>query len=232
MAQAGLGSRRACEEMIKDRRVWVNGEIAVLGQKVDRSRDRIVVDGRPLSSREDKQYILLNKPVGYITSSKDQFGRKTVLDLVRHVEERIYPVGRLDYDSQGLVLLTNDGQLAYRVMHPRFELPKTYRIELAGRITPLAVARLREGVVLEDGPTLPAQAELLKADQRSSLLELTISEGRNRQIRRMCQAVGFNVQKLTRTAIGPLQLGNLRLGQCRKVTVQEIKKLRQAVGDD
>ncbi len=136
MAQAGLGSRRACEEIIKQRRVRVNGELAVLGQKVNRSRDQILVDGRPLACRQDKQYIMLNKPVGYITSAKDQFGRKTVLDLVAHVEERIYPVGRLDYDSEGLVLLTNDGQLAHRVMHPRFELPKTYRLELAGRITP------------------------------------------------------------------------------------------------
>ncbi len=231
MAQAGLGSRRACEEIIKQRRVRVNGELAVLGQKVNRSRDQILVDGRPLACRQDRQYIMLNKPVGYITSAKDQFGRKTVLDLVAHVEERIYPVGRLDYDSEGLVLLTNDGQLAHRVMHPRFELPKTYRLELAGRITPQAVARLRAGVVLDDGPTLPARVRLLHTDEGSSLLELTISEGRNRQIRRMCQAVGFHVKKLVRTAIGPLKLGDLASGQNRALTAQEIERLREAVGD-
>lgn len=232
MAQAGLGSRRACEKIIQAGRVRVNGKVAVLGQKVQRLTDHITIDGRPLGSREVKRYLMLNKPTGYITSARDQFERRTVLDLVPHIEERIYPVGRLDYDSQGLVFLTNDGKLAHRVMHPRYGLPKTYHVELAGRVTNGALQRLRSGLILEDGPTFPAEARLLRVDHRSSCLELTITEGRNRQVRRMCEAIGYTVEKLTRTAIGPLRLGGLALGASRDLNAGELIKLRQAVGND
>jgi 23S rRNA pseudouridine2605 synthase len=232
MARAGLGSRRACEAMISQGRVRVNGEVAVLGQKVDLKQDHITVDGRPLGSSEKKRYLVVNKPVGYITSVKDQFGRPTVMDLVPHIEERVYPVGRLDYDSQGLILLTNDGWLANRVLHPRFELPKTYLVKLKGRISNESVNRLRNGVDLDDGPTNPAQVRLLKVDANTSLFEMVISEGRNRQVRRMCQAVGHQVEQLTRTAVGPIRLADLPLGASRDLTGAELKRLREAVGND
>ncbi len=229
MAQAGLGSRRSCEEMIKDNRVTVNGKPAVLGQKVDPTQDSILVDGKPLGRREAKRYFILNKPRGYVTSSKVQFSRRSVLDLVP-VAERIYPVGRLDYDSECLVLFTIDGALAYRVMHPKFEPPKTYRVRVNGEITMDAVYRLRTGVTLEDGSTAPAQVELLKVDGGSSVIRITITEGRNRQVRRMCAALGYEVLRLTRAAIGPLNLRGLAAGEYRPLRPQEIKRLFEAVG--
>lgn len=229
MAQAGVASRRACEQLIREGRVQVNGRPAALGQKVDPERDEIWVDGRPLDGVEAKRYLILNKPLGYITTSRDQFGRKSVLDLIPEVRERVYPVGRLDYDSEGLVFLTNDGELAYRVMHPKFELPKTYIVRVRGRITMDAVYRLCTGVMLEDGRTNPAQVELLKADQENSVLKITIREGRNRQIRRMCSAVGHEVLRLTRVAMGPLSLEGLSAGQYRLLKPGEIKALKGAV---
>lgn len=229
MAQAGVGSRRACEEIIKENRVQVNDKPALLGQKVDPDRDRILVDGQPLGGGELKRYFILNKPFGYITTSRDQFARKSVLDLLPEVKERIYPVGRLDYDSEGLVFLTNDGELAYRVMHPKFELPKVYMILLEGIITMDAVYRLRTGVTLEDGRTAPAHVEVLKAAKEGSALRITITEGRNRQLRRMCAKVGYTVLRLTRTGIGPLNLGGLASGDYRPLTAKEVKELQRAV---
>lgn len=229
MAQAGIGSRRACEELIKNNRVLVNGKPAVLGQRVDPEKDEILVDGRPLGAREPKRYIILHKPRGYVTTSRDQFGRPSVLDLVS-VQERVYPVGRLDYDSEGLVLLTNDGELAFRVMHPKFQLPKTYRVQVRGQVTPQAIDRLARGIVLEDGPTAPAEVELLEASGDSSVLKITIREGRNRQVRRMCAAVGHEVLRLVREAMGPLTLGGLAAGKYRVLRPQEIQQLLRAVG--
>lgn len=229
MAQAGVGSRRACEELIKNNRVLVNGKPAVLGQRVDPETDVVLVDGRPLGLREPKRYFILNKPRGYVTTSKEQFGRRSVLDLVR-VPERIYPVGRLDYDSEGLVLLTNDGELAYRVMHPKFQLPKTYKVRVRDQVTMDAVYRLRTGVMLSDGPTRPAQVEVLKAAQDSSVLRITITEGRNRQIRRMCSAVGYEVVRLVREAMGSLTLRGLAAGEYRALRPRELQRLFEAVG--
>lgn len=229
MAHAGIGSRRACEEMIKENRVQVNGKPAILGQKVDPRHDHIIVDGKPIGSEEEKRYLILNKPFGYITTAKEQFGRKSVLDLLPKIKERVYPVGRLDYDSEGLVFLTNDGSLAYRVMHPKFELPKTYLLQLEGKITMDAVYRLRTGVILEDGPTAPAEVQVLKSEDERSVLKLIITEGRNRQIRRMCSSIGYNVQRLTRVAIGPLSLKRLIPGEYRHLTVREIEELQRAV---
>jgi len=229
MAQAGVASRRVCEELIKENRVQVNGKPAHLGQTVDAQRDRITVDGRLLPQEEAKRYVMVNKPFGYITTSKEQFGRKSVLDLLSGITERVYPVGRLDYDSEGLVLLTNDGDLAYRVTHPKYELPKTYIVTLKGKITMDAVYRLRTGVILEDGRTGPARVDVLEAVGDDSVLRMTITEGRNRQIRRMCDKVGFPVLRLQRTAIGPLTLGKLASGACRTLTTKEILSLKEAV---
>jgi pseudouridine synthase len=230
MAHRGIGSRRHCEEMIRDGRVQVNGELAGLGQKVDPATDMIVVDGKPLGPGETLRYFVLNKPYGYITTSKDQFGRKSVLDLLPPVKERVYPVGRLDYDSEGLVFLTNDGDLAYRLTHPSYEVPKTYIVAVEGNITMDAVYRLRTGVILEDGRTSPAEVNVLKPVSTGSVLQMTIREGRNRQLRRMCEKLGFNVVRLRRTKIGPLSLGKLPLGAARRLTFQEINDLYRAVG--
>ena len=230
MAHRGIGSRRHCEEMIRDGRVQVNGELAGLGQKVDPATDKIVVDGKPLGPGETLRYFVLNKPYGYITTSKDQFGRKSVLDLLPPVKERVYPVGRLDYDSEGLVFLTNDGDLAYRLTHPSYEVPKTYIVAVEGNITMDAVYRLRTGVILEDGRTSPAEVNVLKPVSTGSVLQMTIREGRNRQLRRMCEKLGFNVVRLRRTKIGPLSLGKLPLGAARRLTFREINDLYRAVG--
>lgn len=216
--------------MIRDGRVQVNGELAGLGQKVDPATDKIVVDGKPLGPGETLRYFILNKPYGYITTSKDQFGRKSVLDLLPPVKERVYPVGRLDYDSEGLVFLTNDGDLAYRLTHPSYEVPKTYIVAVEGNITMDAVYRLRTGVILEDGRTSPAEVNVLKPVSTGSVLQMTIREGRNRQLRRMCEKLGFNVVRLRRTKIGPLSLGKLPLGAARRLTFQEINDLYRAVG--
>ncbi len=229
MAHAGVGSRRACEEMIKENRVQVNGVQATLGQKVDPTRDTIVVDDKILGRVEAKRYFILNKPIGYITTSKDQYDRKSVLDLLPGVKERVYPVGRLDFDSEGLVFLTNDGELAYRVTHPSFELPKTYVVTLKGKVTMDAVYRLRTGVILEDGRTQPAKVEVQKPHGENSVLTVSITEGRNRQLRRMCDKVGYKVVNLTRISIGPLRLGGLRPGEYRALTNGEVKSLYGAV---
>lgn len=228
MAHAGIGSRRACEEIIKEGRVQVNGKVAHLGQKANSKTDEILVDGEPINAPEKRRYILLNKPFGYITSVKDQFGRKDVLDLLPTIKERVYPVGRLDFDSEGLVFLTNDGTLANKVMHPRYELPKTYHVVLQGSITMDAVYRLRTGILLEDGRTAPAQVQVVETKE-SSVLNITLREGRNRQVRRMCEKVGFPVQHLTRTSIGPLKLQGLASGEFRNLTAAELKALRKAV---
>ena len=229
MAQSGVASRRACEEMIKDGRVLVNGKQAVLGDKVDPAKDHILIDGKPLAPEEPRQYLVVNKPFGYITTSKDQFGRKSVLDLIPDIQQRVYPVGRLDYDSEGLVLLTNDGDLAYRVTHPKFELPKSYVVRLRGKVTMDAVYRLRTGVILEDGRTAPAQVEVMKPDGEDSILRISITEGRNRQLRRMCAKVGYEVVRLTRTAIGPINLGKLAPASYRPLSSKELQSLKKAV---
>lgn len=229
MAHAGIASRRACEDLIRENRVQVNGKPAFLGQKVDPKKDKIKVDGKPLVAEEPKRYLLLNKPEGFITTNNDQFSRKSVLDLLPDVKERIYPVGRLDYDSEGLVFLTNDGNLAYRVMHPKFELPKTYIVKVDGQITMDAVYRLRTGVNLDDGRTAPARVEPLKPEGGNSVLRITIREGRNRQLRRMCQSVGYEVLRLTRIAIGPLSIAGLKTGHYRELRPQELRNLFEAV---
>jgi len=229
MAHTGLASRRVCEEMIRAGRVTVNGRRAVLGTVVDPTKDRILVDGKPIGRPERKRYLIVHKPKGYVTTARDQFARKTVLDLVTGVSERVYPVGRLDYDSEGLVLLTNDGRLANGIMHPSYGLEKVYLVTVAGAITGSALKQLRRGVMLEDGMTQPAQVELLMQDNDESMLRIAIQEGRNRQVRRMCQAVGFPVRRLVRIAIGPIKLGKLKVGEMRELTPAEVSKLKQAV---
>lgn len=232
MAQAGVASRRKCEELITEGRVRVNGEIVrELGYKADPQRDRIEVDGQEIA-REANVYFLLYKPTGYITSVTDPQGRRTVLDLMKGVGARIYPVGRLDYDTSGLLLLTNDGEFANYITHPRYELDKVYEAVVRGRLEDVALRKLREGVMLEDGVTSPAEAECLTIDARrgTSVLRLTIHEGRNRQVRRMCEAVGHPVMQLKRVRLGFLTLDGLREGEYRALTAQEVEKLHKKNG--
>jgi len=223
LAQAGLGSRRTCDELIDARRVRVNGDIARPGQRVDPEVDVIEVDGAQIGVREGLVHLLLNKPAGVITTADDPQGRATVVDLVP-AEPRVFPVGRLDADSEGLLLLTNDGDLAHRLTHPSFGVEKEYLVEVEGTPARGALRQLRQGVELEDGMTAPAK--VAQVDDR--VLRITIHEGRNRQVRRMCEAVGHPVRRLVRTRIGPLAERNLAPGEWRELTQDEVRALERA----
>lgn len=233
IAQAGIASRRHAEQMILDGRVQVNGEkVVALGTKV-LPEDRILVDGREINAtRETHDYYLLHKPTAYITSAKDPQGRRTVMDLMLKVKQRVYPVGRLDYDTSGLLVLTNDGELAHRLMHPSYGVEKTYQVEVEGTVPPQALLRLEKGIELEDGKTAPAQVRVISRKGQGSFqrLEITIHEGRNRQVRRMFEAIGYPVVTLKRIRFGPLQLeADLSMGKYRSLTDKEVNQLRQAV---
>lgn len=227
LAHAGVASRRASEELIASGRVSVNGEVVTkLGTTVVPGRDVVRVDGNLVTISTRKVYYLLNKPVGYVTTVKDPQGRPTVLDLVP-TGERIYPVGRLDYDSEGLLLLTNDGELAYLMTHPSHEIAKTYLVQVEGVPGTRALARLAKGVELSDGWTAPAKVKLLKNLGTTSVLSIQIHEGRNRQVRRMCQAVGHPVRRLKRVEMGPLRLDGLKTGEYRPLRPEEISALQK-----
>lgn len=223
LAQAGLGSRRVCEDLIDARRVRVNGEVAVLGRRVDPEVDVIEVNGAQIGVRAGLVHYLLNKPAGVVTTAADTHGRPTVVDLVPS-EPRVFPVGRLDADSEGLLLLTNDGDLTHRLTHPSFGVDKEYLVEVDGEPHHGALGRLREGVELDDGRTAPAKVALLDA----RLLRITIHEGRNRQVRRMCDAIGFPVLRLVRTRIGPLADRKLGPGEWRPLSQDEVRALERA----
>jgi 23S rRNA pseudouridine2605 synthase len=221
LAARGWGSRRTSEELIAAGRVSVNGERAVLGRRVDSERDLIEVDGAPVGARPGLVHYLLNKPAGVVSTAKDPEGRQTVVDLVP-AEPRVFPVGRLDADTEGLLLLTNDGELANRVAHPSHGVAKEYLATVAGgAVSPAAIRRLREGVELEDGPTAPAKV----SQPEPGVLRITIHEGRNRQVRRMCEAVGHPVTRLVRTRIGPLRDHRLAPGTWRPLTLDEVRRL-------
>jgi pseudouridine synthase len=229
LSQAGVASRRAAERLISEGRVTLNGTtVQEMGTKADAETDDIRVDGRRLSSPERRRYILLNKPPGYVSTRSDPQRRRTVIDLLAGVREYIYPVGRLDYDSEGLLILTNDGDLAARLTHPRHGVERSYEARVAGMPDDDALRQLREGIPLDGRRTLPAEAMLLNArrGQREGLLQITIREGRNRQVRRMCEAVGHPVRELTRTRIGPLTDRRLKPGAWRDLTADEVTKLR------
>lgn len=231
LAQAGVASRRNCEEIIKDGRVRVNGVIVTeLGTKVDPNTDEIEVDGKPIR-RENHIYILFYKPTGVITSLHDPQGRKVVTDFLQGVQERVYPVGRLDYDTSGLLLLTNDGEFANKIAHPSYEMDKVYRAWVRGIPTPEQVKRLATGIELDDGMTAPGEARILEVDQakKRAHLELTIHEGRNRQVRRMCEAIGHPVISLERIRLGTLTLEGLKKGAYRFLTRQEVEHIQQVL---
>jgi 23S rRNA pseudouridine2605 synthase len=229
LSQAGLASRRAAETLIAEGRVTVNGTtVREMGTKADAAVDDIRVDGRRVKAAEGKRYILLNKPAGVVSTRSDPQRRPTVIDLLAGVREYVYPVGRLDFDTDGLLLLTNDGDLAAMLTHPRHGVPRTYQARVVGVPDDDALRRLRDGIPLDGHRTLPAEASLahVARDGRHSTLVLTIREGRNRQVRRMCEAVGHPVGELTRTRIGPLSDSRLATGRWRDLTEAEITKLR------
>ena len=229
LSQAGIASRRAAEKLIADGRVSVNGKtIVTMGVKVDPGKDEIRVDGRRIKAASPLRYILLYKPAGYVTTRSDPQRRRTVLDLIAGVREYVYPVGRLDYDTEGLLLLTNDGELAARLTHPRHGVARTYEARVAGMPDREAIDRLRKGIPLDGHRTLPADVLLLNEGRRDrdGVLRLTIREGRNRQVRRMCEAVGHPVQHLRRTKFGTLADRRLKPGEWRELTMPEIAGLK------
>jgi 23S rRNA pseudouridine2605 synthase len=226
LASTGWGSRRSCEELIAAGRVTVNGEVAQLGRRVDPDADLIEVDGAPVGVKPGLVYYLLNKPTGVVTTAKDTHGRKTVVELVP-TEPRVFPVGRLDVDTEGLLLMTNDGELAHRITHPSHGVDKEYLVHVRGRVSPGELRRLRDGVELDDGLTAPAAA----SQPSPGVIRLTIHEGRNRQVRRMCDAIGHPVLRLVRTRIGPITDRNLRPGDYRELSTGERRALVESVAD-
>ena len=231
LSAAGVASRRASEELIREGRVSVNGTtVTELGTKADPERDDIRVDGRRIRFEQRRRYILLNKPRGYVTTRHDPEDRPTVLDLLEGVKEYIYPVGRLDYDSEGLVILTNDGELAARLTHPRHEVERVYEARVRGVPDAHALERLARGVMIEGRRTAPARVRLASAREGQAIVEIAIHEGRRRQVRQMFEAVGHPVLRLRRIRIGPIGDEMLKPGHYRELTPQEVGKLRRAAG--
>ena len=227
LSAAGVCSRRAAETYITAGRVTVNGVLAELGQRADPDRDDIRVDGKPLSGKEELVYLLLNKPRGYVTTLSDEKGRKTVAELVSGCGVRVYPVGRLDLDSEGLLLMTNDGALTHRLLHPSGQVNKTYLVSVYGPVAG-AAERLSAVTDLDGEPIRPAQVEVLRRTGQTAELSVTIHEGKNRQIRRMCQACSLTVKRLRRVREHTLELGDLPVGKWRYLTAEEVAALRKA----
>jgi 23S rRNA pseudouridine2605 synthase len=227
LAEAGVASRRAAERLIVEGRVRVNGvPVVELGAHADPATDRIEVDGRPLPEAEPKRYVLLHKPRGYLTTREDPRGRPRVFDLVPDLGVRLHPVGRLDYDAEGLLLLTNDGALTFRLTHPRHGVRRVYHVLVAGHLGPDTLPSLQRGVVLEDGPARVDRARLLDdAPAGRHWVELQLSEGRYREVKRLCRAVGLAVERLRRVAFGSLELGALPEGQWRELAAEEVERL-------
>lgn len=226
LSRAGIASRRTAETLIASGRVAVNGNtITALGTKADPEHDSITLDGKPVTIQTRKIYILLNKPSGYVTTMSDPEGRPIVTDIIKDIQERIFPVGRLDFNTDGLLLLTNDGEWANRLAHPSHEIVKEYLVKVRGDINAALLAKLANGVKLDDGWTAPARVELVKTMAKNSWLTIAIHEGRYRQVRRMCESVGLLVARLTRSKYGNLELGTLKPGEYRHLTASEVAEL-------
>lgn len=226
LAEAGVASRRKCEELILQGRVKVNNKIAELGCKVNPEDDVILLDNKKIDTKEDLVYILLNKPIGYVTTVKEQFNRDSVLDLVK-VKERIVPVGRLDMYTSGALLLSNDGDFIYKITHPKHEINKTYTVTLKGIVKKQDIEQLKNGIEIEDYITKPAMVKILKTDEEKNIsrLEITIHEGKNRQVRKMCEAIGKKVQALHRSKIGNIGVKDLKIGTWRYLKKEEVEYL-------
>ncbi|WP_317853867.1 pseudouridine synthase [Chakrabartyella piscis] len=229
LAEAGVASRRKSEELIAAGLVKVNGKIVTeLGTKVDPKKDEVVYRGQVISKKEvEMVYIMLHKPEGYVTTAKEQFGRPSVMDLVRDVKERIFPVGRLDYETSGLLLLTNDGDLTYKLTHPKHDVDKTYHAKVYGTPDDMDLQMFRRGVFIDGVRTKPAKIQIIEKGERQSLAEIKIHEGKNRQVRKMCEAISHPVAQLKRVATGDLELGDLPKGKYRHLTATEVKYLKK-----
>lgn len=233
LSEAGVCSRRKAEELIRAGAVKVDGHTAQIGQQIDPHQHRITVDGELVytQKKREKHYIALNKPRGYVTTMSDEMGRKTVSDLVSSLGTRVYPIGRLDKVSEGLILLTDDGTFANMMMHPKYHISKRYRVTVDSAVDDECVSTLASGVEIDGRMTAPAIITVVSAGAERTVMEMTIREGRNRQIRKMCEAVGLNVKRLKRTAIGPLKLGMLQPGEWRELTKAEVAALRRAASN-
>lgn len=227
LAKMGIASRRAAEEIILEGRVTVNGKAATLGMKADPSKDHIKLDGKLLTKPEPKVYLMMNKPKGVITTLSESEERPTIRDFLKKIKYRIFPVGRLDYDSEGLLLLTNDGDFAHTILHPSKKIPKTYHVKIKGLLEDDDIEKLKRGVKLQDGMTSPSKVKKLRKAEENSWIEITIYEGRKRQVRRMLEKVGHPVLKLKRVRINGIELGNLALGAIRYLTSEEVNKIKK-----
>lgn len=226
MAQCGVAARRKCEAMIAEGRVEVNGVTVTEMGTLVRPGDAVTLDGRLIQPEEKKYYILYHKPIGEVTAVSDPEGRATVLDRFEGFPARLYPVGRLDFDSEGLLLMTNDGDLAQRMLHPKHEVDKTYLVRAHGDVDIASIRMMRQGIPLGDRPTAPADVRVIRRTNLETVLLVTIHEGRNRQVRRMFEAVGHQVLMLRRVQFGPLQLGDLKRGQWRHLSDEEVERIR------
>ena len=224
LADCGVGSRRECDRLIADGVVKINGKVATLGATVSES-DRVTVNDKRVGDKQKNYYLMLHKPKGYVTTVKDDLGRKTVMDLI-DVKARLYPVGRLDYDTEGLLILTNDGDLANRLTHPRNEVNKTYIARISGMLTDKERIQLEKGVLIDGVKTAPSRVKILKQDQHHTRCEVTIHEGRNRQVKKMFESVGKEVEFLKRVAVGELRLGGLKRGEYRVLNENEVEYLK------
>jgi 23S rRNA pseudouridine2605 synthase len=230
LSQAGIASRRAGEKLMLEGRVTVNGSaVRELGTRADAGQDDIRVDGRRVRIPERRRYILLNKPAGYVTTRSDPHRRPTVMDLLAGVRDYVYPVGRLDADTEGLLILTNDGELASQLTHPRHGVPRTYEARVLGIPDAHDISRLARGVVIEGRRTLPAQVKIVRSQGDAATLQITVREGRNRQVRNMCDAIGHPVSSLRRIAVGPIRDTKLKVGQWRELSSDEIRRLKSKV---
>ena len=224
----GFGSRRKAEELIKSGRVKINGKVAELGMRADFSGDKVFVDGKKIELKEDKNYYIMPyKPRGYVTTMNDEKGRKCVADLVKDIPDRVYPVGRLDKDSEGLLIMTNDGDFANNLIHPSKNIWKKYRVTVRPGINEEQLTKLCVGIEIDSGKTAPAQVDVVTEEKERAVLEISITEGKNRQIRKMCEAVGLEVARLKRVAIGTLKLGMLKPGRWRDLTESELKSIQK-----
>lgn len=226
LAESGVCSRRAADKMIEEGLVKVNGKICVIGQEIDEFSDSVVVNGKKLNIVNSYEYYIMNKPKGYVCTVKDDKGRKTVMDLLPSNIKRVFPVGRLDYDSEGLLILTNDGELTYKLTHPKNEVPKTYLVKTEKPVSDKDINALRQGVIIDGVKTKKCSVRFVEATKTGSKLHITITEGRNRQIRKMIESLGNNVDFLKRIKIGDLTLSGLNRGETRKLTAREVEYLR------